>query len=53
MAKLQNVDLWKELDQLRSQLSSIQFIWVKGHAGHPQNEYCDKLANLALDEAGF
>ena len=32
---------------------SIDFIWVKGHSGHPQNEYCDELANNALDAAGY
>ena len=48
----ENLDLWKELDRL-SQICHSQFLWVKGHAGHPQNEYVDGLANKALDEAGF
>lgn len=49
----ENLLLWKELDQLKSRFSTINFIWVKGHAGHPQNEMCDKMANQALDESGF
>ncbi|MGZ3788053.1 MAG: ribonuclease H family protein [Bacteriovorax sp.] len=49
----ENLLLWKELDQLRSRFDHISFYWVKGHAGHPQNELCDQMANLALDEAGF
>ncbi len=49
----ENLNLWRELDQLKSRFNHITFLWVKGHAGHPQNEMCDKMANLALDEAGF
>lgn len=49
----ENLDLWQELDKLKSNFDEIKFIWVKGHAGHPQNELCDKMANLALDEAGL
>lgn len=49
----ENILLWKELDQLKSRFNHIKFLWVKGHAGHPQNEMCDRMANLALDEAGF
>jgi len=49
----ENLLLWKELDQLKASFNHIKFLWVKGHAGHPQNEMCDRMANLALDEAGF
>jgi len=49
----ENLLLWKELDELKSRFNHIKFLWVKGHAGHPQNEMCDRLANFALDEAGF
>ncbi|RPJ76098.1 MAG: ribonuclease HI [Alphaproteobacteria bacterium] len=49
----ENLLLWKELDQLKLSFDHINFLWVKGHAGHPQNEMCDRMANLALDEAGF
>jgi ribonuclease HI len=49
----ENLELWQELDQLRSLFPKLQMIWVKGHSGHPQNEKCDWLANQALDEAGL
>jgi ribonuclease HI len=49
----ENLQLWKDLDLFKSRFNKIKFLWVKGHAGHPQNEMCDKMANLALDEAGF
>ncbi len=49
----ENVELWQELDSLSEKFSNIKLRWVKGHSGHPQNEYCDQLANKALDEAGF
>jgi ribonuclease HI len=48
----ENLDLWKSLDQL-SQICKVEFHWVKGHSGHPQNEYVDVLANKVLDENGF
>ncbi|MBE6750291.1 MAG: ribonuclease HI [Ruminococcaceae bacterium] len=38
-----NVDLWEELLELISKHEVI-IDWVKGHAGHPENERCDKLA---------
>lgn len=38
-----NPDLWQQLDKLL-QKHNVQFSWVKGHAGHPYNERCDKLA---------
>ena len=38
-----NIDLWEELlDLLKTHKVTIE--WVKGHAGHPENERCDKLA---------
>lgn len=49
----ENLELWKELDALKHNFENIQFHWVKGHDGHPQNELCDQMANTALDEAGF
>lgn len=48
----ENLELWQLLDQLNGELKA-KFIWVKGHAGHPQNELCDQLANEALDDAGY
>ena len=38
-----NVELWQELLNLLA-LHEYEIIWVKGHAGHPENERCDKLA---------
>ena len=38
-----NVDLWEELLPLLK-THEVTFIWVKGHAGHPENERCDELA---------
>lgn len=49
----ENLVLWQELDQLVGRFNRIKFLWVKGHAGHPQNEMCDRMCNQALDEAGF
>lgn len=49
----ENIDLWKSIDNLRSKFTTFHCVWVKGHAGHPQNERCDELANEALDNAGY
>lgn len=38
-----NPDLWGELLDLL-ELHSVEFVWVKGHAGHPYNERCDRMA---------
>jgi ribonuclease HI len=42
-----NRDLWETLLE-ESQLHTIEWIWVRGHAGHPENERCDQLARDAL-----
>jgi ribonuclease HI len=42
-----NRDLWEELLAAAGQ-HRIEWIWVKGHAGHPENERCDQLAREAL-----
>ena len=47
---VKNVDLWKRL-LLAMEPHKVQFFWVKGHAGHPQNERCDELATTAADRA--
>ncbi len=41
--KALNIDLWQELLSLTDQ-HDIKFRWVKGHAGHVENEICDRLA---------
>ncbi len=38
-----NVDLWEQLLPLLKK-HTVTFVWVKGHAGHPENERCDALA---------
>ena len=38
-----NIDLWESLLHLLA-IHRVRFIWVKGHAGHPENERCDTLA---------
>jgi ribonuclease HI len=45
---VKNVDLWKRLDAV-SQLHRIDWHWVKGHAGHIENERCDVLARNAAE----
>ena len=41
--KAKNPDLWERLLDLLDQ-HEVQMHWVKGHAGHPENERCDRLA---------
>jgi ribonuclease HI len=43
-----NRDLWEELDELR-RLHQVTWDWVRGHAGDPDNERCDRLVNEAMD----
>ena len=40
---VKNVDLWLELDETQER-HSVTWQWVKGHAGHPENERVDDLA---------
>lgn len=49
---VKNMDLWKRLLDA-AEPHSIQFIWVKGHDGHPENERCDRLATAAADGGGL
>ena len=48
----ENLLLWQELDQLlmHEGFIKVHFYWVKGHAGHPQNEYCDRLCQNLLKQ---
>jgi ribonuclease HI len=41
--RVKNVDLWKQFIGLYRQ-HHVTFQWIKGHAGHPENERCDQLA---------
>ena len=45
---VKNVDLWKRLLKAKAPYQ-VKFSWVQGHAGHPENERCDKLATTAAD----
>ena len=45
---VKNADLWRELDQLASQ-QKVEWIWVKGHAGHIENERADVLARRGVE----
>jgi ribonuclease HI len=45
---VKNADLWKILDTLATK-HTIQWHWVKGHSGHPENEHADTLATTAID----
>lgn len=44
-----NVDLWKEMLELCDK-HKMTIVWVKGHAGHPENERCDRLAVAAAEK---
>ena len=55
---VKNQDLWQGL-RVAMAPHTIRWLWVKGHAGHVENERCDELANLAvargalLEDNGF
>lgn len=46
---VKNVDLWQRLDAA-AQGHEIEWQWVRGHSGHPENEAVDRLAVRAIDE---
>jgi ribonuclease HI len=52
---VKNEDLWRRLDELAAK-HDVEWHWVRGHAGHPENERADELANRGIpasgDEAG-
>jgi len=50
--EVKNKDLWIQLDNLTSQLK-INWIWVKGHSGHPGNDRADYLANKGVGMQGL
>ena len=49
---VKNRDLWERLLAAKSK-HKVEFIWVKGHAGHELNERCDELATTAADGANL
>ncbi len=44
---VKNKELWQELDKMMQE-HNVTFHWVKGHAGHPENERADRLAVAAI-----
>lgn len=45
---VKNIELWQRLKRAM-EVHEYEFEWVKGHAGHPENERCDRLAALEAD----
>jgi ribonuclease HI len=46
---VKNEDLWRRLDEAASR-HTIEWVWVKGHAGHAENERADQLANRGVED---
>jgi ribonuclease HI len=51
-AKKKNSDLWRRYIALHLKLKP-KFVWIKGHAGHTENERCDQLAVMAAEGKGL
>jgi ribonuclease HI len=51
-ARIKNKDLWLELDA-QLQKHEVKFHWIRGHAGHPENERADELARKAIRNLAF
>ena len=47
---VKNIDLWQRLLKTAEE-HELEFTWIKGHNGHPENERCDALATAAADRA--
>ena len=48
---VKNEDLWRRLEAVAAR-HQVEWRWVKAHAGHPENERADALANQAMDKQG-
>ncbi|MDZ7781672.1 MAG: ribonuclease HI [Halioglobus sp.] len=46
---VKNEDLWRALDE-QNRRHEVEWHWVKGHSGHPENDRADALANRGIDE---
>lgn len=46
---VKNVDLWQRLEDEAAR-HQVEWLWVKGHSGHRENEIADQLANRGIDE---
>ena len=44
---VKNVDLWKQLEE-QAERHKVEWHWVRGHAGHPENERADRLASKGI-----
>ncbi|MBP8822680.1 MAG: ribonuclease HI [Flavobacteriales bacterium] len=51
-AKKKNPDLWRRFLQVYPR-HTVRFQWIRGHAGHPLNELCDRLAVAAREQTGL
>jgi ribonuclease HI len=51
-AKTKNPDLWQRLLKVYTK-HKVRFVWLKGHAGNPENERCDQLAVQAASGGGL
>lgn len=49
---VKNKDLWERLDGIVAK-HQVEWHWVRGHTGHPENERADQLANQGIDELDF
>ena len=47
---VKNVDLWQRLE-LALATHTVEWVWVLGHAGHPENERADQLARRGMEES--
>ncbi|GII80513.1 ribonuclease H [Sphaerisporangium rufum] len=47
---VKNADLWQRLDAA-ARVHQVEWLWVRGHSGHPENERADALARRGSDEA--
>ena len=46
---VKNIDLWQRLDELAA-VHDVEWHWVRGHAGHVENERADRLANMGIPD---